>query len=92
LAWGLLDQGIIARMMRFPFSSQHFIAKRKWLSLELDEESRAMTHARLFGLLADKGFEVFIYWLVPPGEVGVPPGSVVVYLDQPRPHLRGTST
>ena len=35
-----VDRGITARMMKFPFSSQHFIAKRNWLSLELDEESR----------------------------------------------------
>jgi hypothetical protein len=27
-------------MMKFPFSAQHFIAKRNWLSLELDDESR----------------------------------------------------
>ncbi len=35
-----VDRGITARMMKFPFSAQHFIAKRNWLSLELDEESR----------------------------------------------------
>jgi hypothetical protein len=27
-------------MMRFPSITQHFIAKRNWLSLELDAESR----------------------------------------------------
>ena len=26
-------------MMRFPSSTQHFIAKRNWLSLELDDVS-----------------------------------------------------
>jgi hypothetical protein len=35
-----VDRGITTRMMKFPFSAQHFIAKRNWLSLELDEESR----------------------------------------------------
>jgi len=35
-----VDQGITPRMMNFPLSSQHFIAKRNWLSLELEEESR----------------------------------------------------
>jgi hypothetical protein len=35
-----VDRGIATRMMKFPFSAQHFIAKRNWLSLELDEESR----------------------------------------------------
>ena len=33
-----VDQGITARMMSFPLSSQHFIAKRNWLSLELEEK------------------------------------------------------
>jgi hypothetical protein len=31
---------ITARMMRFPSSTQHFIAKRNWLSLELDQKCR----------------------------------------------------
>ena len=35
-----VDRSITTRMMKFPFSAQHFIAKRNWLSLELDEESR----------------------------------------------------
>jgi hypothetical protein len=35
-----VDRGITARMTRFPFSTQHFVAKRNWLSLELDEVSR----------------------------------------------------
>jgi hypothetical protein len=35
-----VDRGITARMMRFPSIAQHFIAKRNWLSLELDKESR----------------------------------------------------
>jgi hypothetical protein len=28
-----VDRGITARMMKFPFSAQHFIAKRNWLRL-----------------------------------------------------------
>jgi hypothetical protein len=35
-----VDRGITARMMRFPSIAQHFIAKRNWLSLELDKDSR----------------------------------------------------
>jgi hypothetical protein len=35
-----VDRGITARMMSFPSVTQHFMAKRNWLSLELDEESR----------------------------------------------------
>jgi hypothetical protein len=35
-----VDRGITARMTMFPFRTQHFVAKRNWLSLELDEESR----------------------------------------------------
>jgi hypothetical protein len=37
-----------------------------------------MTHARPLDLLAGKGFEVFIYWLVPPGGVGVSPEASIV--------------
>ncbi len=32
-----VDRGIIARMLQFPGSSQHFIAARNFLSLELDK-------------------------------------------------------
>jgi hypothetical protein len=35
-----VDRGITARMMSFPSITQHFMAKRNWLSLELDEEDR----------------------------------------------------
>jgi hypothetical protein len=35
-----VDRGIIARMTRFPFTDQHFVPKRNWLSLEVDEQDR----------------------------------------------------
>jgi hypothetical protein len=35
-----VDRGITARMMKFPFSNQHFLPARNWLSLDPDEQHR----------------------------------------------------